>query len=63
MFALPPSDMDVGGLRSLSEAIDMLCVVLDGDREALIEGLTDIVRRRAEFEDRRQMLERRIHRE
>ncbi|SEP30607.1 hypothetical protein SAMN02799625_05415 [Methylobacterium sp. UNC300MFChir4.1] len=51
MFALPPTDPDAGDLRSLSDAIDLLCDVLDGDRGALIEGLAEIVRRRAEFED------------
>jgi hypothetical protein len=51
MFALPPSSSDLGDLQPLADAIDALCENLDGDRELLIEGLTEIVRRRAEFEE------------
>ena len=50
MFALPPSKLDLDDLQQLSDAIDMLCDIVDGDREVFIEGLTEIVRRRAEFE-------------
>ena len=53
MFALPPSALDIGDLQPLSEAIDALCEILDGDREVVIEALAEIVRKRVEFEDRR----------
>ena len=51
MFALPPSASDMGDLQPLAEAIDALCELLHCDREILISGLTEIVRRRAEFEE------------
>lgn len=51
MFALPPSKLDLDDLQQLSDAIDMLCDIVDGDREVFIEGLTEIVRRRAKFEE------------
>jgi hypothetical protein len=50
MFAFPPDEPDLGDLRPLAEAIDDLCEILEGDREAVIEGLAEILRRRAEFE-------------
>lgn len=53
MFALPPDEPDLGDLRPLGAAIDELCEILGGDREALIQGLAEIVRRRAEFESLR----------
>lgn len=54
MFVLPPDASTVGDMQPLSEAIDTLCEILEGDREAVIEGLTEIVRKRAEFERCRQ---------
>lgn len=54
MFALSPSAPDIGDLQPLSDAIDALCEVLEGDREAVIEGLAEIVRKRAEFEECKQ---------
>lgn len=54
MFALPPDETELGDLQPLNEAIDELCDILGGDREALIQGLAEIVRRRAEFEMLRQ---------
>lgn len=54
MFALPPNTPDIGDLQSLSDAIDALCEILEGDREDLIKGLAEIVRKRAEFEQFRQ---------
>ncbi|GJE02336.1 hypothetical protein [Methylobacterium isbiliense] len=53
MFAPAPDVPDMGDLQPLSDAIDELCEILHGDREAVIEGLAEIVRRRAEFEDLR----------
>ena len=54
MFALPPDEPEIGDLRPLHEAIDDLCEVVGGDRESVIRGLAEIVRRRAEFEALRQ---------
>jgi hypothetical protein len=54
MFALPPDEMELGDLQPLGEAIDELCEILGGDRAILIQGLAEIVRRRAEFEALRQ---------
>lgn len=62
MFVLPPSAPDLGDLQPLSDAIDTLCEILDGDRETVIEGLAKIVRKRAEFEDHRQEAEHRRRR-
>ncbi len=53
MFALPPSASDLGDLQLLAEAIDALCEILDGDRETFIKSLTEILRKRAEFEELR----------
>ncbi|TXN06362.1 hypothetical protein FV222_05910 [Methylobacterium sp. WL103] len=50
MFSLPPDEPDLGDLQPLVAAIADLCEILDGDREAVIEGLADILRRRIEFE-------------
>lgn len=50
MFALPPDAPEMGDLEPLSDAIDALCEALDGERAALIEGLAELVRKRAEFE-------------
>ncbi len=50
MFALPPAASDIGDLQPLADAIDTLCEILDGDRATIIEGLTEIVRKRADFE-------------
>ncbi|MCJ2139067.1 hypothetical protein [Methylobacterium sp. E-066] len=50
MFALPPDEPDLGDLQPLAEAIEGLCAILDGDREAVIEGLAEILRRRIAFE-------------
>ncbi len=50
MFALPPDEPDPGDLQPLAEAIDGLCAIVDGDREAVIEGLAEILRRRTAFE-------------
>jgi hypothetical protein len=50
MFSLPPDMPDTGDLQPLSDAIDALCEILGGDREDIIEGLAEIVRKRAEFE-------------
>ncbi|MET3415036.1 hypothetical protein [Methylobacterium sp. 1030] len=60
MFALPPAEPDIGDLQLLSDAIDTLCDIVDGDREAFIKGLTEIVRRRAAFEDMKLQLDQRI---
>lgn len=60
MFALPPSEPDIDDLQPLLDAIDTLCDIVDGDRKAFIEGLTEIVRRRAEFEDFKLHSDRRI---
>lgn len=61
MFALHPVAPDVGDLQPLSDAIDALCDVLDGEREALIEGLAEIVRQRTAFERCKQAFEDRDH--
>ena len=53
MFALPPDEPDLGDLQPLDEAIKGLCAILDGDREAVIEGLAEILRRRIAFEELR----------
>lgn len=53
MFALPPDEPDLGDLRPLAEAIEGLCAILGGNREAVIEGLAEILRRRIAFEDLR----------
>lgn len=58
MFALPPSASEMGDLQPLADAIDALCEILDGDREILIEGLTEIVRRQVVFEELRRDLSR-----
>ncbi|MBN6824488.1 MULTISPECIES: hypothetical protein [Methylobacterium] len=50
MFALPPEAFEIGDLQPLAEAIEGLCAILDGDREAVIEGLAEILRRRTAFE-------------
>lgn len=55
MFALMPDAPELGDLQPLSDAIDTLCEVLNGDRETIIAGLAEIVRKRAEFEDFRMM--------
>ncbi|WP_342154916.1 hypothetical protein [Methylorubrum sp. SB2] len=39
---------------SQDEAIDELCEIVGGDRATVIQGLAEIVRRRAEFEALRQ---------
>lgn len=51
MFVLPPDEPDLGDLRPLTEAIEGLCAVLDGDREAIIVGLAEILQRRIAFEN------------
>ena len=56
MFSLPPDVPDTGDLQPLSDAIDALCEILEGDREDVIEGLVEIIRKRAEFEKYRQDL-------
>ncbi len=56
MFALPPDEFDPGDLRPLDEAIDELCEIVGGDRESVIQGLAEIVRRRAEFEALREKM-------
>lgn len=53
MFALPPDEPDLGDLQPLAEAIEDLCAILDGDREVVIEGLAEILRRRIAFESLR----------
>ncbi|MGU3661533.1 hypothetical protein [Methylobacterium fujisawaense] len=58
MFALRPEEPDVGDLQTLLEAIDDLCRILEGDREAVIEGLAEILRRRIEFEGLRKQMDR-----
>jgi hypothetical protein len=50
MFSLPPDEPDLGDLQPLAEAIEGLCAILDGDREVVIEGLAEILRRRIAFE-------------
>ncbi len=55
MFALPLDEPEIGDLQPLHDAIDVLCEVVGGDRESVIRGLAEIVRRRAEFEAMRQM--------
>lgn len=50
MFALPPEAFEIGDLQPLAESIEGLCAILDGDREAVIEGLAEILRRRTAFE-------------
>ena len=50
MFALPPDEPDLGDMQPLAEAIEGLCAILDGDREAVIEGLAELLRRRTAFE-------------
>lgn len=57
MFAIPTEDPELGELQPLAEAIDELCEILDGERELFIEGLTEIVRRRAAFEEARRRVE------
>ncbi|MCJ2042240.1 hypothetical protein MKK55_25270 [Methylobacterium sp. J-059] len=57
MFALPPDEPDLGDLQPLAEAIEELCAILDGDREAVIEGLAEILRRRIAFEALKQEIE------
>jgi predicted nuclease of restriction endonuclease-like RecB superfamily len=57
MFALPPDDLDLGDMHQLDEAIDELCEIVGGDREAVIRGLAEIVRRRTEFEALKQLLD------
>ena len=57
MFPLLPDEPDFGELQPLVEAIDELSRILDGDREAVIEGLADILRRRVEFEALKHRLE------
>lgn len=54
MFALPPGEPDLADLQPLDEAIDQLCEIVGSDRETLIQGLAEIVRRRVEFELLRQ---------
>lgn len=56
MFALPPDDLELGDLRPLDEAIDELCEIVGSDRETVIQGLAEIVRRRAEFEALREKM-------
>ncbi len=55
MFALPSTSRKSADLQPLHDAIDVLCEVVGGDRESVIRGLAEIVRRRAEFEAMRQM--------
>ncbi|GJD98714.1 hypothetical protein [Methylobacterium isbiliense] len=55
MFDLPPDDPANGDLQPLSVAIDTLCEALEGDRKVVIEGLAEIIRKRAEFERCRQV--------
>jgi len=50
MFVSPPNEHDHGDLEPLAEAIEGLCAILDGDREAVIEGLAEILRKRIAFE-------------
>ncbi|MBY0256998.1 hypothetical protein [Methylobacterium sp.] len=57
MFVLPLEEPDIGELQPLVEAIDDFCKILDGDREAVIEGLAEILRRRIEFEALRQRMD------
>ncbi|GLS42719.1 hypothetical protein [Methylobacterium brachythecii] len=57
MFALPPNEPDVGDREPLDAGIDGLCEILDADREAVIESLADIIRRRAAFEEARRQFE------
>lgn len=54
MFALPPDVPDTDDLQPLSDAIDVLCEIFESDRQDVIEGLAEIVRKRAEFERCRQ---------
>jgi hypothetical protein len=50
MFALTPDLPDPGDLKPLSDAIDALCDVFQEDRETIIDGLAEVVRRQAELE-------------
>jgi hypothetical protein len=56
MYGLPPDQPDLGDLQPLVEAIDDLCELLDDDRETVIEGLAEILRRRTQFEALKQFL-------
>jgi hypothetical protein len=57
MFAIPPAAPEIEDLQSLSDAIDALCEILEGDRAVVIEELTGIIRRRAVFEQYKRTLE------
>jgi len=50
MFAIRPTTPEIEDLQPLSDAIDALCEILEGDRAVVIEELTGIIRRRAAFE-------------
>lgn len=56
MFSLHPDGPDLGDLQPLFEAIAELCEILDGDRDLVIEGLAEILRRRIEFEALKQRI-------
>ncbi len=56
MFSLPPEEPDLGDLQPLVEAIEDLCEILDGDRDIVIEGLAEILRRRIKFETLKQRM-------
>lgn len=57
MYALPVDEPDLGDLQPLAEAIEGLCAMLGSDREVVIEGLAEILRRRIAFEDLRRRTE------
>ncbi|RUP22664.1 MULTISPECIES: hypothetical protein [unclassified Methylobacterium] len=57
MFEIPPAAPEIDDLQPISDAIDELCEVLEGNREAVIEELAEIIRRRAAFEHCRQACE------
>ncbi|GEP00741.1 hypothetical protein [Methylobacterium haplocladii] len=57
MFAISPEGPELGELQPLAEAIDELCEILGGERELVIEGLAEIIRRRAAFEEARRQIE------
>jgi hypothetical protein len=57
MFSLPPDETDLADLQPLVDAIADLCEILDGDRNVVIEGLAEILRRRIEFEAFKQRMD------
>lgn len=57
MFSLPPDEPDLADLQPLVDAIADLCEILDGDRNVVIEGLAEILRRRIEFEAFKQRMD------